>query len=75
MIPMNPPRDRIRHDRGWHADWRFHQLHRPRPIKALLWPAVVNGVIAVPLMISPAIDFKRELELRHRWLKIALAAR
>jgi len=33
------------------VDRRVHQLHHLDPIKALFWSAVVNGVIAVPLMI------------------------
>lgn len=45
------------------------------PIKALLWSAVANGVIAVPIMavmmwlgMHPAILGKYTLTRRHRWL-------
>ncbi|MGB8326442.1 MAG: divalent metal cation transporter [Steroidobacteraceae bacterium] len=44
------------------------------PIKALVWSAVVNGVVAVPIMVvmmrlgsNPAILGEHTLSRRHRW--------
>ena len=44
------------------ADRRLHQLRRPQAtqIKALFWCAVINGVVAVPLMVMIMIMAKQK---------------
>ena len=41
----------LRRDRGRDLGRRRHQFLHLDPIKALFWTAVLNGVVAVPLMV------------------------
>ena len=49
----------LRHDRGRDADRHLINFVDLDPIKALFWSAVINGVVAVPLMVVIMIIARR----------------